>query len=104
MTESTSTTVHPTLRAIYSSSNDSKIFPIPLNGIQPTDTASKVQFLSNLRASTKQLQDNINTFLTAKMEEDKAASSSTTNGSSTNIKKRDEEEEENYGEEKIDED
>lgn len=91
------------LRAVYNSPNDSKAFEKPLPSAKPTDTKSKVAFLSDLRASTKQLQDDVNTFLTAKMEEDKTASSSLPDGGGIKkTKLQDEEEEENYGEEKVD--
>ena len=104
----------PTLTATYTntSSSNTKQFRYPLKTPQrPTSaTESKVAFLNSLRQSTKQLQNDVNEFLTAKMEEDKAAAATTT--ASTNgvtkadhgAKPQDEEEEENYGEEAPEED
>ncbi|KAK5086057.1 hypothetical protein LTR70_007503 [Exophiala xenobiotica] len=103
MSEEMNGTAPVSLRAVYNSPNDSKAFEKPLLSAKPIDTDSKVAFLSDLRASIKQLQDHVNTFLTAKMEDDKAASSSLADGGGikkTNL--RDEEEEEHYGEEKVD--
>lgn len=65
------------------------------------DAKAKAEYLSNLRKSARSLQDEVNAFLTKKMEEDKAIAAS----SGTEKKKaKDEEEEENYGEEKGEED
>lgn len=103
MSGETNGTAPVSLRAVYNSPNDFKAFEKPLPSAAPIDTKSKVAFLSDLRASTKQLQDDVNTFLTAKMEDDKAANSSLPDGGGikkTNV--RDEEEEEHYGEEKVD--
>jgi len=102
MADSTASTA--SISAVYTSSTDSKTFDQPLPSTQPSDTASKIASLAQLRGSTKQLQDHVNAFLTAKMDEDKAASSSAADagGSTTKSKAPDEEEEENYGEEKVD--
>lgn len=64
-------------------------------------------YLSELRTSAKQLQEDVNVFLTKKMEEDKAtAGREGVVGSAPGDKKgveksRDEIEEENYGEEEV---
>ena len=102
MSEETNGTAPVSLRAVYNSPNDSKAFEKPLPSAKPIDTKSKVAFLSDLRASTKQLQDHVNTFLTAKMEDDKAASSLADGAGIKKTNLRDEEEEEHYGEEKVD--
>jgi hypothetical protein len=60
------------------------------------DTLSKTKYLSELRASTKLLQDDINQFLTEKMEEDKKSEAAKGASGHEAI---DEVEEENYGEE-----
>lgn len=92
--------------ASYISPSDTHTFTIPQ---QPTTTnpSTKTQaqtaHLSALRASTKQLQSDINAFLTQKMEEDKAAAASNANDKKSG-KSRDEEEEENYGEETVEDD
>ncbi|RMZ82111.1 hypothetical protein DV737_g2210, partial [Chaetothyriales sp. CBS 132003] len=60
----------------------------------------QVAYLSELRANTKTLQAEINSFLTEKMAEDKARDGAGTNANSTReTKAREDREEENYGEE-----
>jgi hypothetical protein len=65
-----------TLHATYTSPSESKIFSNllsapPRSSHSPTAVKDKVNYLSELRASTKQLQEDINAFLTQKMEEDR---------------------------------
>lgn len=96
--EQTNGTPRATIQATYGSSNGSKTFTQPVDSSPPTDTKSKPAYFNSLRSATKSLQDDINTFLTAKMEEDKQAADHT---SGNKNKSRDEEEEENYGEEKV---
>lgn len=85
------------LSASYESSNESKEFvhnisaPCPRNPTVEQNTT----YLSELRHSVRKLQDNINTFLTEKMSQDKAKHDQ--KGAQT--KSKDEIEEENYGEE-----
>ncbi len=73
----------------------------------PIPVKDKVAYLSELRASTKQLQEEINVFLTQKMEEDKAAANATAaEGPEGGSKEgeddsKDELMEENYGEVEI---
>lgn len=55
-------------------------------------------YLSALRKSVVELQDEVNGFLTTKMEEDKALAAS------AGMKADDKVEEENYGEEKVEDD
>lgn len=102
-TKGTNGTSNPGIKATYGSPDDSNTFTQPINSPQPTDPKSKAAYMSSLRSATKSLQQDINTFLTDKMEQDKhAAAQNTTNGNRR--KPRDEEEEENYGEEKIEDD
>ncbi|KAL8913017.1 MAG: hypothetical protein Q9171_002085 [Xanthocarpia ochracea] len=61
-----------TLAATYTSPNTSRKFTHPLPSPIASSVAQKTQFLSTLRDSMTQLQDDVNGFLTAKMEEDKA--------------------------------
>jgi hypothetical protein len=63
------------------------------------DPSTKKNYLSDLRQSSKKLQQDINKFLTEKMEEDKRAIGE--NGTAKE-KSKDELEEENYGEENED--
>lgn len=88
----------PELRADYSSPQEKKTFAhkLPSIPLEPT-TKEKTNYLSGLRASVVKLQDEVNTFLTAKMEEDKIIASSSAG------KVDEKKEEENYGEEVVDE-
>lgn len=95
------------MRAIYNSPNGTQTFAQPVSSaVGSVGTGSRIAHLHSLRSATKFLQDDINTYLTAKMEEDKQAVAS--NGPDANDRKtkvlRDEEEELNYGEEKVDDD
>ena len=88
------------LRADYISPTSTKAFvhPLPSASASTVSVKEKTAYLSGLRKSVVQLQDDINAFLTTKMEEDKALSSS------VSTKGDDKKEEENYGEEGVDED
>ncbi|KAL6249895.1 hypothetical protein RBB50_003751 [Rhinocladiella similis] len=68
------------------------------------DTEAKTQYLGELRASSRKLQDEINKFLTNKMEEDRTAQDQARSGGTSLQKTQDELEEENYGEEVAEED
>lgn len=81
------------LKAEYSSPGTSKIFTHPLPSSHTTTTKTKIAYLSTLRSSVVQIQDEINTFLTSKMEEDKALALKA--GVNADYKRA----EENYGEE-----
>lgn len=87
------------LDATFKSPSDTHNFQYTLSSpskkdSQQPDPKAKAEYLHQLRASSKKLQDDINDFLTRKMEEDKQA------GLDTNKSKIKEElEEENYGEE-----
>ena len=64
-------------------------------------------YLAELRKSTKELQEEINVFLTHKMEEDKQNAAIDRGAcwkKGTHSKEPDEVEEEKYGEENVDED
>lgn len=88
----------PMAKAEYASPESTHIFTqaLPPLPSEPS-TKEKTAYLSALRSSVISLQDNVNSFLTAKMEEDKALAS-------TKDLKVDEKKEENYGEEVADED
>lgn len=97
-----SDTNQTSLAASYKSPSGAKQFCYaidPAAGNQ-LDTNSKKQYLSQLRASTKNLQNDVNDFLTQKMDEDKKTGLETTVKSKT----KEELEEENYGEEVADDD
>jgi hypothetical protein len=89
-----------TFKADYSSPQTTKAFAHDIPSVEanatPTDISSNI---AQIRNEAKKLQEEINTFLTAQMEEDKAK---TAGGKSTNDKES--KEEENYGEEVVDED
>jgi hypothetical protein len=78
---------------------------IPLTG--PISVKDRTAYLCDLRKSAKGLQDEVNTFLTQKMEEDKLHA--TKNGpeglgKEAGTKTADEVEEGNYGEEGVEDD
>ena len=82
----------PALEATYTSPTASKTFSYSLPSLNdPPTTAEKTAYLATLRESVTKLQEEVNTFLTAKMEEDKVAGV----GGKVDEKR----EEENYGEE-----
>jgi hypothetical protein len=81
------------LKAVYSSPNSSKTFAHALPSASTNSTKDKTAYLSALRKSVVQLQEDVNGFLTTKMEEDKALAAS------AGMKADDKKEEENYGEE-----
>ena len=80
------------LKAEYRSPISIQTFYHTLPSSSTTSTDEKTLYLSTLRKSVTQLQEEVNTFLTSKMEEDKALA--TNAGSKVDDKK----EEENYGE------
>ena len=85
-----------TLQADYAGPGDAKSFAYPLPPASNKSTEQKTAYLSALRESVTKLQEDINVFLTSKMEEDKASASMA--GSNVD----DQKEEENYGEENLD--
>ena len=75
MTTPTSEGVH-ILTATYQSSGTQETVHVPIESSLPTGSATvkdKTTYLGALRTSVSQLQDEINQFLTRKMEEDKRA-------------------------------
>jgi hypothetical protein len=84
-----------TLQAFYTSPTSSQTFSHPLPSASVTSTEEKTAFLSALRNSIVQLQEDVNGFLTTKMAEDKAMAAS------AGMKADDKAEEENYGEERV---
>ncbi|CAD0111380.1 unnamed protein product [Aureobasidium uvarum] len=87
------------LTAVYTSPTATNTFSSPLKST-PTQQASpseKSQYLGHLREKVAQLQDDINQFLTNKMDDDKAA----TEGAAS---KDEDMEDHMYGEELVDED
>ena len=83
------------LKADYASLTTTETFTHPLPAASDTSTKEKTNYLSALRKSVVKLQEDINGFLTTKMEEDKALAAS------SGMKVDDKAEEENYGEEKV---
>ena len=83
------------LKAEYVSPTTTKTFAHPLPPASNTSTKEKTNYLSALRKSVVKLQEEVNGFLTTKMEEDKALAAS------AGMKADDQAEEENYGEEKV---
>ncbi|KAF2658427.1 hypothetical protein K491DRAFT_713599 [Lophiostoma macrostomum CBS 122681] len=81
--------------ATYTSPSTSHTLTTPLLSLPTTpSTSDRVAYLSSLLSATKDLQASINTFLTQKMDEDKAAAGKDVPGA-------DVAEEENYGEEVV---
>ncbi|KAL8779960.1 MAG: hypothetical protein Q9213_006685 [Squamulea squamosa] len=88
-----------TLAATYTSPSTSKTFTHPLPSSTTTSLAEKTQYLSTLRQSMTQLQDEVNAFLTDKMEKDKALAAKAGVKDKVDEKK----EEDFYGEEGVEE-
>lgn len=101
-----------TLSAQYSSPNDTHEFSLPLS-VEPSSSSNPTQstssqstspqsaYLHGLRESIQSLQNQVNIFITTKMEEDNTRASSLKNG---NVKHEEELAEQNYGEEPVEED
>jgi len=88
----------PLLRADYKAPGASKKFSYAQQALDQNPTPKQTTaYIASLRTSTLQLQGEINTFLTQKMEDDKAAAS--LNGNGAQVKVDEQKEEENYGEE-----
>lgn len=86
------------LKADYASPQTTKTFTHPLPAASNTSTKEKTDYLSALRKSIVNIQEEVNEFLTTKMEVDKALAAC----AGLNID--DKAEEENYGEEKVEDD
>lgn len=92
-------TEKPTLSATYSATgSEEKSFeqPLPLCSEEPSPT-ERTAYLAALRTSITDAQDQINAFLTQKMEEDNAQVGAATSEDDAKA-------EENYGEEVVDDD
>ena len=92
------------VQAHYESPAGTKDFNLPLStkSSSAPNVREKTAYLSELRASTKRLQENINAFLTEKMAEDKAREAKgDAQGSKTRAPVKDDIEEEHYGEEAL---
>jgi len=94
----------PLLQATYASPTSDQTFRYSLPAISADpSTDDKTSYLAALRESVVKLQDEVNTFLTRKMEEDKAAEGgAAVQAQSGGVDDR--KEEEQYGEEVVDED
>lgn len=102
-----SSTNSPSLTANYTSPTSTHTFSSSLPTLQPgnASTEEKTAYLSALRSNVSQLQGDVNTFLTQKMEEDKAREAEAVGGADgKRVRMKDEErEEEMYGEEDVEE-
>lgn len=106
MASSQSTT---TLRAVYTSpqpANQSKTFehqlpsiPVVSDSESPEAVNAKSAYLASLRQVVPKLQEEVNVFLTERMEEDKK----TAEAQGTKQSEKEAKEEENYGEENVEE-
>ena len=96
--DSTNEDSSTSLKADYTSPTATKTFTHSLPSASNASTKEKTNYLSALRKSVVKLQDEVNAFLTTKMEEDKALAGS------AGMKVDDRTEEENYGEEKVEDD
>ncbi|KAI5270045.1 hypothetical protein E4T47_06563 [Aureobasidium subglaciale] len=88
------------LTAVYTSPTATNTFSAPLSSA-PTKTTSsqeKSQYLGDLRDKAIQMQEDINQYLTKKMDEDKAATEGAANSKDEDL------EEQMYGEELVDKD
>ncbi|KAI9869505.1 MAG: hypothetical protein M1813_000294 [Trichoglossum hirsutum] len=99
------------LQARYRSPNTEKLFDQELEGSKDISneqfsTTEKVAYLAALRSSVAKLQEEVNTFLTQQMDEDKAATAAgiaDKGKGKVGVGVDDEREEENYGEEVVNE-
>jgi len=92
----------PPLTATYNSATTSTTHtfsrPLPTASANAT-TEERTNYLAALRSSVTEVQDEINTFLTQKMEEDKANATAVGGEGSGKAKVDEEREEEGYGDE-----
>ncbi|RHZ58140.1 uncharacterized protein CDV56_106271 [Aspergillus thermomutatus] len=95
------------LRAVYESPRPSTntfehqlSSPHPSSDTSAENTKVKVAYLSELRSLVPKLQDEINVFLTERMEEDKKEAEA----QGRQLSEKEAKEEENYGEEVVEED
>lgn len=87
------------LTASYASPTASQIFSLALPAVPDSDSVeAKTTFISVVRTNISQMQNDINVFLTQKMEEDKADEVAAAGVKNTKDEAR---EEEMYGEEDV---
>lgn len=87
----------PSLSAVYSSPAATRTFSHPTSPLTPSHLVQeKSAYLSSLRTSVTKMQEEVNAFLTQKMEED--------NAQAKNLGVDEQKAEENYGEEVGEED
>ncbi|KAJ5728084.1 hypothetical protein N7493_004414 [Penicillium malachiteum] len=84
------------LKAVYTAPDTTKSFQFTIPTASSQDPAAKATHLSALRSETPKLQEEINVYLTARMEEDKK--------SQGQLSEKEAKEEENYGEEVVEDD
>ncbi|KXT07324.1 hypothetical protein AC578_509 [Pseudocercospora eumusae] len=94
---------HPPLVACYNSPTSTQVFSHELRR-PPKDgddssVDKKTAYLAELRGNAAKLQAEVNSFLTRKMDEEKAAEAEAYKGARRSSKKDEEREEEMYGEE-----
>ncbi|RAK97921.1 Gon7-domain-containing protein [Aspergillus ibericus CBS 121593] len=105
-TITTTTMSTPTLHAIYSAPQQTHTFeqtitsPLPSNDADPSAVPAKVTYLAELRKLVSTIQNDINVFLTERMEDDKKAAEA----QGQKVSEKEAKEEENYGEEVVEED
>ncbi|KAB8266079.1 Gon7 family-domain-containing protein [Aspergillus pseudonomiae] len=106
MAAGTSSTQSNPLRAVYSAPQSTQTFehsissPLPSTDLSAENVQIKVAYLSELRKLVPNLQNDINVFLTERMEEDKKLAEA----QGRQISEQERKEEENYGEEVVEED
>ncbi|KNG86464.1 hypothetical protein ANOM_005060 [Aspergillus nomiae NRRL 13137] len=106
MAAGTSSTQSNPLRAVYSAPQLTQTFehstssPLPSTDLSAENVQIKVAYLSELRKLVPNLQNDINVFLTERMEEDKKLAEA----QGRQISEQERKEEENYGEEVVEED
>ncbi|KAK1140869.1 hypothetical protein N8T08_009742 [Aspergillus melleus] len=88
------------LRAVYTAPQSTHTFEHHLASSPSQDVQAKVTYLSELRKLVPTLQNDINVFLTERMEEDKKLAEA----QGQKISAKEAQEEENYGEEVVEED
>ncbi|KAB8266747.1 Gon7 family-domain-containing protein [Aspergillus minisclerotigenes] len=106
MAAGTSSTQSNPLCAVYSAPQSTQTFehsissPLPSTDLSPENVQTKVAYLSELRKLVPNLQNDINVFLTERMEEDKKLAEA----QGRQLSEQERKEEENYGEEVVEED
>ncbi|PYI09883.1 hypothetical protein BO78DRAFT_394736 [Aspergillus sclerotiicarbonarius CBS 121057] len=88
------------LRAVYSAPQQSHTFEHTITSPFPSiDVPAKVTYLAELRKLVPTIQNDINVFLTERMEDDKKAAEA----QGRQVSDKEAKEEENYGEEVVEE-